>query len=420
VSAAPATPSSSLPAWRRVKLGEICSKPQYGWTTKAKQSGTGLKLLRTTDITSGQIDWSTVPFCAESPPDVEKYLVQEGDILISRAGSVGVSHLVTSTESAVFASYLIRFKPGPSVLPKYLAHFLHSPSYWKQIADNTAGIAVPNVNASKLQELELPLAPIDEQRRIVAEVEKQFSRLDEAVANLKRVKDRLVDYKGSIISEAVGGRVTVDEGTAPTGWRRCRLGDAAAKITSGSRDWSPYYGQGASIFLLAQNVRPMSPDFSVVQHVDPPEADPARARSRVQRGDLLVTIVGANTGQACMVGDLPGETFVCQSVALVRPVLAASAPYLNLWLNSPEHGRRYFDRCMYGQGRPHLGFEQLASMPIAMPPPYEQARIVAEVDRRLSIVREVEAEIDANLKRALTLRRGVLARAFAVPSEPGQ
>jgi type I restriction enzyme S subunit len=75
---------------------------------------------------------------------------------------------------------------------------------------------------------------------------------------------------------------------------------------------------------------------------------------------------------------------------------------------------------MYGQGRPHLGFEQLASMPIAMPPPYEQARIVAEVDRRLSIVREVEAEIDANLKRALTLRRGVLARAFAVPSEPGQ
>jgi type I restriction enzyme S subunit len=126
-----------------------------------------------------------------------------------------------------------------------------------------------------------------------------------------------------------------------------------------------------------------------------------------------VTIVGANTGQACMVGELPGETFVCQSVALVRPVLAASAPYLNLWLNSPEHGRRYFDRCMYGQGRPHLGFDQVASMLIAIPPPHEQARIVAEVDRRLSIVREVEAEVEANLKRAQALRQAVLARAFA-------
>jgi type I restriction enzyme S subunit len=156
----------------------------------------------------------------------------------------------------------------------------------------------------------------------------------------------------------------------------------------------------------------MSPDFSVLQHVDPPEADPARARSRVQQGDLLVTIVGANTGQACMVGELPSETFVCQSVALVRPVLAASAPYLNLWLNSPEHGRRYFDLCMYGQGRPHLGFDQLASMPVAFPPPDEQARIVAEVDRRLSIVLEVEAAVDVNLKRAQGLRRSVLQRAF--------
>ena len=52
-------------------------------------------------------------------------------------------------------------------------------------------------------------------------------------------------------------------------------------------------------------------------------------------------------------------------------------------------------------------------MPIAIPPSHEQARIVAEVDRRLSIVREVEAEIDANLARARALRQAVLAKAFA-------
>ena len=67
---------------------------------------------------------------------------------------------------------------------------------------------------------------------------------------------------------------------------------------------------------------------------------------------------------------------------------------------------------MYGQGRPHLGFEQLAAAPIALPPLAEQHSIVAEVDRRLSIVREVEAEVDANLKRAQALRQAVLAKAF--------
>jgi type I restriction enzyme S subunit len=51
-------------------------------------------------------------------------------------------------------------------------------------------------------------------------------------------------------------------------------------------------------------------------------------------------------------------------------------------------------------------------MPIAIPPPQEQARIVAEVDRRLSIVREVEADVDANLKRAQALRQAVLTHLF--------
>ena len=158
-------------------------------------------------ITSGQIDWSSVPFCTEAPPDLEKYLIRENDIVISRAGSVGVSYLITKVEPAVFASYLIRFRPGPQVLPEYLAYFLKSPAYWKQIADNTSGIAIPNVNASKLQEVRLHLVPLDQQRLIVAEIEKQFSRLDKAVAGLQRVKANLKRYKAAILKAAVEGRL---------------------------------------------------------------------------------------------------------------------------------------------------------------------------------------------------------------------
>jgi type I restriction enzyme S subunit len=56
----------------------------------------------------------------------------------------------------------------------------------------------------------------------------------------------------------------------------------------------------------------------------------------------------------------------------------------------------------------------VARLLIPVPPVAEQHRIVAEVDRRLSIVREVEAEVDANLKRAQALRNAVLARAFGL------
>jgi type I restriction enzyme S subunit len=70
------------------------------------------------------------------------------------------------------------------------------------------GIAVPNVNATKLAKIKIPIAPENEQKRIVAEIEKQFSSLDEAVDNLRRVKANLKRYKASVLKAAVEGKLT--------------------------------------------------------------------------------------------------------------------------------------------------------------------------------------------------------------------
>jgi type I restriction enzyme, S subunit len=92
--------------WLLVTLGEVCDKPQYGWTTKAKTDGHGLKLLRTTDITSGRVDWNSVPYCTEEPPDPDRYVVRAGDIVVTRAASVGASLLHDHIQPAFFATYI--------------------------------------------------------------------------------------------------------------------------------------------------------------------------------------------------------------------------------------------------------------------------------------------------------------------------
>jgi type I restriction enzyme S subunit len=99
--------------WELSTLGEVAGKGQYGWTTKASPYGS-VKLLRTTDITKGPVDWETVPFCQENPDHIDKYRLSPGDIVISRAGSVGFASLIGEvTGLCVFASYLIRFSPNP-------------------------------------------------------------------------------------------------------------------------------------------------------------------------------------------------------------------------------------------------------------------------------------------------------------------
>ena len=97
-----------------------------------------------------------------------------------------------------------------TVYPKYVAYFFRSGDYWRQITENQAGIGQPNVNGTKLAQIKIPVAPLIQQGPIVAEIEKQFSRLDEAVANLKRVKANLKRYKAAVLKAAVEGKLTED------------------------------------------------------------------------------------------------------------------------------------------------------------------------------------------------------------------
>lgn len=207
------TPSHdhTLPdSWMLVTLGDISEKPEYGWTTSASETGV-VKLLRTTDITKEFLEWSQVPFCEECPPNITRYKLRPGDIVISRAGSIGVSALVGDCPDAVFASYLIRFRLFPQLNTKYVYLFLKSPDYWHEIFKSAAGIALQNVNAKKLAAIPVPIAPLSEQQRIVGEVEKQFTRLAAAVAALKRVQANLRRYRAAVLKAACEGRLVPTE-----------------------------------------------------------------------------------------------------------------------------------------------------------------------------------------------------------------
>ena len=193
--------------WVKTKLGKTTSKPQYGWTSKAGDSGK-IKYLRTTDLTKGKVNWDTVPYCIDEPDDPSRYQVEKNDILISRAGSVGYSYRVEeSSPNTVFASYLIRFR---SILSeaKYIEYFLKSPTYWRSISEVSAGIAVQNINATKLSELEIPLAPLPEQKRIVAKLDALFGHLDVLKTKLDCIPELLKNFRQQVLTQAVTGKLT--------------------------------------------------------------------------------------------------------------------------------------------------------------------------------------------------------------------
>lgn len=156
------------PNWSIKTIGDVCEPSQYGFTTKSSENGK-VKFLRTTDISKGHLKWETVPYCLEEPNDIEKYQLKSGDVVISRAGTIGISYLITDAPKAVFASYLIRFRP--KINPKYFHYFLQSPYYWDEVNAEKVGIAVQNLNATKISSFEIPIPPEDKQEKIVKKLD---------------------------------------------------------------------------------------------------------------------------------------------------------------------------------------------------------------------------------------------------------
>jgi len=198
--------------WEEAPLEALASAIQYGYTASADAMAKGPRFLRITDIQNGKVDWSTVPGCEVSKTDAAKFGLKPGDIVFARSGATtGKSYLVGDCPEAVFASYLIRVRAGPRVGPAFLAIYFQSPAYWSHIADNLAGNAQPNCNASKLAELSVPVPSLPEQAEIVRRVQLYFSLADSVERRVIAATGRAEKLPHAILSRAFAGELVPTE-----------------------------------------------------------------------------------------------------------------------------------------------------------------------------------------------------------------
>jgi type I restriction enzyme S subunit len=255
-----------------------------------------------------------------------------------------------------------------------------------------------------------PLAPLDEQREIVAELEKQFSRLDEAVANLLRVKANLKRYKASVLKAAVEGRLVETE----SGWRQSTLGDEGAIIGGLTKNQKRNDLPLKLPYLRVANVYANELRLDEIEYIGVSERE--LEKLLVRKGDLLVVEGNGSPDQIGRVALWNGAIPNCvhQNHLIKARFRDAVLPeWALIWMLSPV-GRHEIEKVSASTSGLHtLSVGKVSRLPIGVPTQKEQARIVAEVDRHLSIIREVEAEVDTNLQRAQALRQATLRAAFA-------
>ncbi len=381
----------------------------------------------------------------------EARVIPKGAVLVSCIGGLGKTGL--AKVQVAFNQQINAIIFGEHVLPEYGFYYTQTLKPW--LYSVASATTLPIVNKGKFQRAPFPLAPINQQKRIVAEIEKQFSRLDEAVANLKRVKANLKRYKAAVLKAAVEGRLVETEAELarregrsyetgaqllhhiletrcsqwkgkgkykepaapdtsnlpelPEGWVWSNFESAAERVTVGhvGSMKDEYVEQGIP-FLRSQNVRANRYDPEGLKFISE-EFHRQLEKSKLSPGDIVVVRSGS-VGISCVIPENLAEAN-CSDLVIVKSPLGVLPYFGAYYMNSVVETRVAVGKV--GVALTHFNTQSVAKLPLPVPPMAEQHRIVAEVDRRLSLVHGVEIQIDANLKRGEHLRQSILATAFS-------
>lgn len=369
---------------------------------------------------------------ADSAPSRARQRLRTGDVLVSmtRPNLNAVALVPPELNGAIGSTGFHVLRARDNVLPHWLYYGVQSRQFVGAMSELVQGALYPAVRPKDIRGFDFPLPELGEQRRIVAELERQFSRVDEAVANLKRVKAKLKRQTAAILSAAIGRELIGSAASAANtdrpefapaidlspGWSWASAAELCEVVASGStpKPDEMTSGTGEVPFIKVYNLTfDGSLDFTVkpificrAMHEGP------LARSRCLPGDVLMNIVGPPLGKVSLVPDAFPEWNINQAVVTFRAGPRILSRLLAYWLMSPPVLRRIERTAKATAGQFNVQVSTCRKLVLPLPPVDEQHRIVAEVDRRLSIVREVATEVDANLKRAQSLRQAVLARAF--------
>ncbi|WP_394198538.1 restriction endonuclease subunit S [Litoreibacter albidus] len=340
-----------------------------GFAFKSKAfntDGSGMPLIRIRDVIPGQT--STY---YDGPFD-ERFVVNSGEILIGMDGDFNRARW--SSEPALLNQRVCKISAHSKLDEGYLFHLL--PQVLQVISDRTPFVTVKHLSAKDLRETEIPLPPLEEQKRIAG-------ILDQADA-LRRLRTRALD-KLNTLGQAIFHEMFGEDLSSQT---TVRLGDATSKIGSGATPRggdSAYKPEGIPL-IRSMNVRDGAFSPRGLAFIDADQA--AKLNNVVVQGnDVLLNITGASVARVCSAPETMDGARVNQHVAIIRCTDIFLPEFLEAFLLLPSVKAKLLGIAEAGATRQAITKTQIQELEV---PDIEMAKQRDFVVRRQAVARQLE------------------------------
>ncbi|GAB6142263.1 restriction endonuclease subunit S [Methylosoma difficile] len=378
--------------WEVKKLGEVLKiQNGYAFNSKLFTIEKGTPLIRIRDIKNGLVTETNFNGTYD-----KKYEVKAGDFLIGMDGEFGCYEW--KGDIALLNQRVCRLQEFSKELDsRFLFYGINK--YLKAIEDVTAFATVKHISSKQIENIEIPLPPLSEQQRIVALLDEAFAAIAKAKANaeqnLKNAKELFESYLQSVFENK------------GEGWEEKALSEFC-EVKDGTHD-SPKYVKEGIPFVTQKNIRQDGLSFTDTKFITETDHSKFYKRSNVRFGDILISMIGANRGMACIVNDK--RVFSIKNVGLIKESENINKHFLLYYLKSPL-AMRYVLYMSNGGAQEFIGLTALRSFPISSPPLKDQQTIVQKLDALSTQTKKLEAIYQQHLNDLEELKKSILQKAF--------
>jgi type I restriction enzyme, S subunit len=397
----------TIPAtWKTHNLGELAEYVNGRAFKPEDWADAGLPIVRIQNLND-----PTKPFNYYSGTFAEKHKIDSGDVLLSWSGTPGTSFgcFIWERGEALLNQHIFKVKVNKDlVLREYFVHATNSRlDEMIDLAHGAAGLR--HVTKAKLETIELPVPPIEAQRRIVARIKECMERVEE-IEELKDASRIQQQYLSAslIESELHPGR------TGDKGWMARTVGQLVTTVRNGRSIAQDTEGQANGAVLTLTAVRSIDLGIRFQKPIELP--DSVARQFGIDAGDVFVS--RANTielvGLSAVAMEASADRLIYPDLLIklkVNPSLILPR-YLAYALRSASSRKQIKDRALgSSQTMVKISGERLREVSIPLPSLIEQEKIVSRLDAAHDLMRQLATE---SLPAEVAVLRGaILRKAFS-------
>ena len=365
----------------------------------------GVPLVSAEAVSGGRIDFSKIRgFISREDHErySAKYRPRIGDIYMVKSGATtGVTAIVETDIEFNIWSPLAAIRSKDGVIPKYVLNFLRSRNFQEGVTLNWSFGTQQNIGMGVIENMNIAIPPTGEQEAIAAFLDSETAKIDELVAEQRRLIELLKEKRQAVISHAVTKGLNPNVPLKPSGiewlgevpehWEVEMLSRFTSKIGNGfvgpTRD---ILVESGVPYIQATHIKKGRVNFDGAYFVTA-EWAAWQSKAALEFDDVLVVQTGAGTGDVGLVSK--GEVgYRCHALIIVRSIKSRLFGSFLCATFQSQYGRQTLESIQTGGMHPHLNCGNLKFVYVPVPPVNEQVEIVRFVNEQSEQFETLETE----------------------------